>query len=240
VSGATVDRRRDFRREEDSGVDIDTENDGSHNNQTNDCNFTISSDEWDTLGISPDFDNNHTIPTMKEVADRIADEKGIHLYRIQYVVYRIICSSFMLGVLNEGWDIRESTISESAGVDNVDIERGVKEKIADKLREIGGKDQLLMFITGPAGAGKSTSLEVAQHFCFSFCRCIGYHWNDSTFLFTAMTGCAASLFGGITLHSAPFLSYNMRNIICCTEPSHLLQVFEFKINFEISFFGAVC
>jgi hypothetical protein len=69
-----------------------------------------------------------------------------------------------------------------------------------------------MFITGPAGAGKSTSLEVAQHFCFSFCRCIGYHWDDSTFLFTAMTGCAASLFGGITLHSAAFLSYNMRNV----------------------------
>jgi hypothetical protein len=176
VSGATVDRRRDFRCEENSDVDMDSENNSSHNNQTNDCNFTISSEEWNMLGISPDFDNNHTIPTIKEVADRIAIEKGINLDRIQYVAYRIICSSFMLGVLNEGWDIRESTISELADVNNIDVERGVKEKIADRLREIGGKDQQIMFITGPAGAGKSTSLEVAQHFCFSFCRCIGYHW----------------------------------------------------------------
>jgi cytidylate kinase len=30
--------------------------------------------------------------------------------------------------------------------------------------------QLLMFVTGPAGAGKSTATEVPQQFCFEFCR----------------------------------------------------------------------
>lgn len=87
-----------------------------------------------------------------------------------------------------------------------------KDRIIQKLKDIGAKEQLLMFVTGPAGAGKSTALEVAQHFCFEFCRSVGEHWEKTTFLFTAMTGSAASLFGGVTLHSAAFLNMNDRSI----------------------------
>jgi type II secretory pathway predicted ATPase ExeA len=46
----------------------------------------------------------------------------------------------------------------------------IKKKVVGKLNHIGAKDQLLMFVTGPAGTGKSTAIEVAQHFCFEFCR----------------------------------------------------------------------
>jgi H+/Cl- antiporter ClcA len=62
-----------------------------------------------------------------------------------------------------------------------------------------------MFITGPAGAGKSTAITVAQSFCFEFCIAVGINWDDNTFLFTALTGCAASLFGEMTIHSAAHL-----------------------------------
>ncbi|KAL7521820.1 hypothetical protein ACHAWF_000293 [Thalassiosira exigua] len=54
-----------------------------------------------------------------------------------------------------------------------------------------------MFVTGPAGAGKSTAIEVAQQFCFEFCRSMDIIWGEKTFLFTAITGCAAALFGGV-------------------------------------------
>ena len=77
---------------------------------------------------------------------------------------------------------------------------------------MGAKEQLLMFVTGPAGAGKSTALEVAQHFCFEFCRYVGENWNDRTFLFTAVTGSAASLFGGVTLHSAAFINHDIETL----------------------------
>ncbi len=69
-----------------------------------------------------------------------------------------------------------------------------------------------MFVTGPAGAGKSTAIEVAQQFCFQFCKSMDILWADKTFLFTAITGCAAALFGGVTFHSAAYLNSKSKNI----------------------------
>ena len=63
-----------------------------------------------------------------------------------------------------------------------------------------------MFLTGPAGSGKSTAVTVAQQFCHEFCVAVGVMWSDTTFLFTAYTGEAASLFGGVTISKATFLN----------------------------------
>ena len=71
---------------------------------------------------------------------------------------------------------------------------------------MGAESQLKMFVTGPAGAGKSTAINIAQKFCFEFCRALALPWDKNTFLFTAITGCAAALFDGVTLHSAAFLN----------------------------------
>ncbi len=43
---------------------------------------------------------------------------------------------------------------------------------------------------------------VAQHFCYEFCLAVGAMWSDTTFLFTAFTGLAASLFSGVTISKA--------------------------------------
>ena len=59
-----------------------------------------------------------------------------------------------------------------------------------------------MFLTSFVGAGKSTCIKVAQRFCFEFCRAVSIEWNDKTFYFTATTGSAASLFDGLTIHTA--------------------------------------
>jgi hypothetical protein len=40
---------------------------------------------------------------------------------------------------------------------------------------------------------------VAERFCFEFCYSVGNLWSDNSFLFTAYTGSAASLFGGVTI-----------------------------------------
>jgi hypothetical protein len=82
-------------------------------------------------------------------------------------------------------------------------------KINDIVRRLeaqGGQNQLIMFLTGPAGSGKSTAVKVAQQFCYDFCLAVGVMWSDSTFLFTAYTGAAASLFGGVTISKAAFLN----------------------------------
>jgi hypothetical protein len=63
-----------------------------------------------------------------------------------------------------------------------------------------------MFLTGLAGSGKSTAVKVAQQFCYDFCLAVGVMWSDHTFLFTAYTETAASLFGGVTISKAAFLN----------------------------------
>jgi len=78
--------------------------------------------------------------------------------------------------------------------------------IVHRLEARGGQMQLIMFLTGPAGSGKSTAVIVAQQFCCDFCLAVGVMWSDTTFLFTAYTGAAASLFGGITISKAAFLT----------------------------------
>ena len=65
------------------------------------------------------------------------------------------------------------------------------ENIVRSLKARGGQRQLIMFLTGPAGSGKSTAVTVAQQFCHEFCVAVGVMWSDTTFLFTAYTEAAA-------------------------------------------------
>ena len=87
-----------------------------------------------------------------------------------------------------------------------------KEPVVRQLKDRGGKDQLVMFLTGFVGAGKSTCVKVAQPFCFEFCNATSLHWDDNTCLFTTTNGSAASLFEGQTIHNAAFLNGNETNI----------------------------
>ena len=80
-----------------------------------------------------------------------------------------------------------------------------KKDIIEKIHARGGEEQFRMFLTGPAGAGKSTAVKFAQRFCFEFSRAVGVLWNDSTFLFTAYPVSAASLFSGVTICKHAYL-----------------------------------
>ncbi len=145
----------------------------------------------------------------------VTREKHIALDRIQYIAYEIICSSFLLNLVRENSESQSSIASGFAESDeDLRDERTIciKQKVEQKLKDLGAKEQLLMFVTGPAGAGKSTAIEVAQQFCFQFCKSMDILWGDKTFLFTAITGCAAALFGGVTLHSAAYLNSKSKNI----------------------------
>jgi hypothetical protein len=66
-----------------------------------------------------------------------------------------------------------------------------------------------MLLTGLAGLGKSTAMRVAAQFCYEFCVAVGSMWCDRTFLFTACTGYAASLLGGVTISKAACINQNI-------------------------------
>ncbi len=49
-------------------------------------------------------------------------------------------------------------------------------------------------------------MKIAQQFCYEYCIAVGIMWSDKTFIFTAYTGSAASLFGGVIISKAAFLN----------------------------------
>ena len=145
------------------------------------------------------------IPTLPQIARKVARLEKTQLDEKQYIAYEMISCTFLIGLVNDGIDKNtklgsylQQTLEISSSTDASDIIK--------KLKARGGRDQLLMFLTGPAGSGKSTAMKIAQQFCYEFCIAVGIMWSDKTFIFTAYTGSAASLFGGVTISKAAFLN----------------------------------
>jgi flagellar biosynthesis GTPase FlhF len=110
------------------------------------ASMIIRTKKSNNLGISKHFANQD---------GEIIDEK-------QYITYEIICCTFLLQLLHETqdpisplhkqMDIASSTNANSTLITN----------LKDRLIAKGGMDQLSLFLTGPAGAGKTTALEAAE------------------------------------------------------------------------------
>ena len=79
----------------------------------------------------------------------------------------MIACTFLLGLVYDGNDPNTTlylclgqTMGGTATLEINDIVR--------RLEARGGKSQLIMFLTGPAGFGKSTAVKVAQQFVMTF------------------------------------------------------------------------
>lgn len=148
---------------------------------------------------------HNTTPTLGGVARKVAAAGGPQLDEKQYITYEVICSTFLLGLVYNGLDASpalQCALSELFS--EYKDEQKVNNIIAE-LKARGGREQLIMFLTGPAGAGKSAAIKIARRFCFEFSRSAGLPWDEFTFLFTAYTGTAAMEVGGLTICKAAFI-----------------------------------
>ena len=145
--------------------------------------------------------NTHKIPALHETARKVARLKKRQQDEKQYIAYEMIACTFLLGLVHDGNDPNTTLYSclgqTMGGTATLKIN-----DIVHRLEAWGGQNQLIMFLTGPAGSGKSTAVKVAQQFCYDFCLAVSIMWSDRTFLFTGYTGAAASLFGGVTISKA--------------------------------------
>jgi hypothetical protein len=128
----------------------------------------------------------HKIPTLLKIAQKVAKFEKTQLDERQYIAYEMIACTFLLGLVNDGRDKKtklgaylQQTMEINSTADANDI--------ILKLKARGQRDQLLMFLTGPAGSGKSTAMKVAQQFCYEFYIAVGIMWSDKAFIFTAYT-----------------------------------------------------
>ncbi len=148
------------------------------------------------------------IPTMSDFIEDIAQKEKTVLDKKQLIVYETICSTFLLSLVDDGRDSSTTLgryFCDISGNNSTNSDHRVR-KVTQHLKSLGGKKQLLMFLTGPAGAGKTTAVKTAERFCFEFCKAVGVVWQDNRFLFTAYTGSAASTFGGMTICKTAYLN----------------------------------
>ena len=183
---------------------------GSNSNDEGAVAVNEGSDEEEEESGSLKQQCFNKIPTMYEIAK--GKSSKYNLDDKQYIAYQIVCCTFLLQLVTEG-DQHGTKLGEMLGA-TLDVDENVqhtKDNLVRELKAKGGKDQLIMFITGPAGCGKSTTMEAAQLYCHRFCSAIAATFNDNTFYFTATTGSAAALFGGTTIHSAAHLNKSRIN-----------------------------
>ena len=149
--------------------------------------------------------NGITVPTLMGVARKIARIEGTQMDEKQYVAYEVLCCTFLLDLIKEANNPDSDLYSHLQQAIGARCDDGQIDKLIEELKIRGGHDQLIMFLSGPAGAGKSTATKVAYRFCFEFCHAVGALWTDATFLFTAYTGAAAMAVGGLTICKAAFI-----------------------------------
>ena len=63
-------------------------------------------------------------------------------------------------------------------------------------------DHMLLFLTRPTGAGKTTAIKAAKWFCFEYDSSSNIMWTDTSFFYILYTGSATSAFGGQTIVKA--------------------------------------
>ncbi len=166
---------------------------------------TASSNRSNNTSKHSSNDQHRKITMLQEVARKVARLKKMELDEKQYITYEMIACTFFLGLVKDGNDLNTTlftSLQKTVGGES-------SKEIADIVRKLearGGQEQLFLFLTGPAGSGKSTAMRVAKQFCYEFCLAVGVMWSDTTFLFTAHTGSTASLIGGVTISKAAYLN----------------------------------
>ena len=175
------------------------------------------------------------------------DDDIINMYTIaarqtlddkQMAAYSIICCSFMMRYLidtSSQSDEKRACRAILKMIANKISDTATKDDIKEMLKERGAQEQLVMFLSGPAGSGKSHVISSCQQCCKMFCDHAELPFDSDIFRITACTGsAAASLESGTTIHSAAEINKNEKNITYNSEEWEYTNILLID---EISFFG---
>jgi hypothetical protein len=186
-------------------TDIETPITVSKSNTFTKQNFIQVLLDFDKPCTPAESDKNWTFdqidPSDKTNPDKFIDRLDGCALKFELDIYQkaafdVICSSFMLRYLEK---------SKSSHLPNY-------EEAKSKLIARGAKKQLIMFLSGAGGCGKSHVIGAAKLMCQHFCRSINEGFDFSSFLVTASTNSAAALIGGQTIHSVAQLRSKFHNV----------------------------
>ena len=154
----------------------------------------------------------------------------------QQRAFEILAATFVLRYCSEADDNENlnNTISGTARHHYIRCKK-VLQQMVGKPSKTG---QLIMFVTGPGGSGKSEIINELLRYAEKFCSNLNQPFTRNTILVTACSGVAATLIHGQTLHSATFLNTNIRNIDT-DEKAKFRNCVKMVIVDEISMLGGV-
>jgi hypothetical protein len=110
-------------------------------------------------------DQHRKIPTLQEVARKVARLKKMELDEKQYIEYEMIACTFLLGLVKDGNDSNTTlftSLQKTMGGESSNKNSRYCEKIGGKRRSRA----ILLFLTGPIGSGKNNAIRVAKQFCY--------------------------------------------------------------------------
>ena len=114
--------------------------------------------------------NECIVPTLSQIARKVALVEGKVLDEKQYTVYQSICCTFMIGLIKDGGDTStwlgkclSQTLTGSSTTNTSDL--------IEQLEARGGMVQLLMFLTaGQQDQAKALVSRLLRDFALSFAR----------------------------------------------------------------------
>jgi predicted GTPase len=83
-------------------------------------------------------------------------------------------------------------------------------KLLRELKKLSGMKksrQLILFMTGAGGSGKTRVINAVMAYAKGFCKALNYMFDKRMIVLTALTGVAATLINGETTHSAAKLNF---------------------------------
>ena len=123
----------------------------------------------------------------------------------QSVAFEIISCSFLMSLLEaEGFNVDvQKVFSSTSNTKSSSFANMQCQLLNKELKRRGGENQLIMFLSGMGGSGKSEVIKAFTYFAEKVSACFGWEFNDNTVVISALTGSAATeLDKGMTLHKA--------------------------------------
>ncbi len=115
--------------------------------------------------------NIHKLPNLPETARKVARLEKRKLNEKQYIAYKMIACTFLLGLVHGGNNPNTTLylcLRQTMGITaNLKINN-----IVHRLEARGGQSQLMMFLTELTGSENSTAIKIAQQFCYDFCLAV--------------------------------------------------------------------
>ena len=125
--------------------------------------------------------------------------------------FEVMTSAFVLTFYDRAKNEEEGRATRGA---HYVLER----KKLEAMRNLKKKEEnLVCFVHGPGGCGKTTVIDLVRNYCKEFCDLLNHTFTSQTIAVTAITGVAATLLLGDTTHSSLYI--NKKGDLSCNEVS---------------------